>query len=205
MPPETVKKVYDLWVDNSITSTVGNNGRNMVNITRGLLEVYGCEINHEDIKSETRISKRNQTLLSVNRRVATCTVRAIKNKLESENCKVSVGTVLNLKPFFITYPTDKELALCLCKICLNTRLLLEPLVVQGNKDGNLVTESVTGFFMDTIPCVKNENRFYKWTCVTQKCKHCKNIKPINLECSNSSECTKVSQFEVTETPYEHRQ
>ena len=45
---------------------------------------------------------------------------------------------MNLKPFFITYPTEKEIALCLCKLCLNVRLLMEPLIRKVKADGDVV-------------------------------------------------------------------
>ena len=56
-----------------------------------------------------------------------------------------MGKLIELKPFFIAYPTDKELALCLGKICLNCRLLLDALIAQAKKDGEKLADSVTSF------------------------------------------------------------
>ena len=55
--------------------------------------------------------------------IATATVQGIKDKLKSNNIDVSVGTVVSLKNFFVIYATEKEMALCLCKLCLNIQLL----------------------------------------------------------------------------------
>ena len=101
-------------MDNSVTSTDGRNGHNMVNINkRRFFEIYGCELSHDDVQIEAHTNKRNQKIFSANRRIATCTVRVLQSKLESENCNISLGIILELKPFFKTYPTDKELALSL--------------------------------------------------------------------------------------------
>ena len=139
-----MQKVYNLWVDNSISSTDGN-GRNMVNISkRKFLEVYGREMNHKVVNLECHTTKRGQTVFSANQRVATCTVQAMKAKLESENCKISYGSVLFLKPFFrLMRSWHYACASCV----LNTHLLFEPLVAQGKKDE---TESVS-----SAPCWKN--------------------------------------------------
>ena len=49
------------------------------------------------------------------------------------------------------------MALCLCKICLNARLLFDPLVAQAKKDQNDVTDSITKIFMHNCKCPKSEN------------------------------------------------
>ena len=35
---------------------------------------------------------------------------------------LSLGKTLSLHPFFVTYATDKEMALWICDLCLNKRL-----------------------------------------------------------------------------------
>ena len=73
------------------------------------------------------MNKRGRTPYQANRMVLICTVRDIQRKLFDKGHSVSLGKVVSLKPFFITYPTDKEVALCLCKLYLNVRLIMEPL------------------------------------------------------------------------------
>ena len=43
----------------------------------------------------------------------------MKEKLAENNIDVSFGTILSLRQFFITFATEEEMALCLCKISLN--------------------------------------------------------------------------------------
>ena len=91
--------------------------------------------------------------------------------------------------------------MCLCKISLNFRLLFDPLVAQVKKDQNDVTDSITKFFMHSCKCPKSENGYYQWKCVAGKCSECKLIKPMPFGCASSEQKIKISQFEVTETPY----
>ena len=113
-----------------------------------------------------------------------------------------------MQPFFVTHATEKEIALCLCKLCLNTWLLFEPLMVQPKKDNDKTTDSITEFFMDSCDCPKTSNGYYHWNngyyhwnCVSMKCKNCKKIKPMPLKCKTLQTKIKVSQFEVTKKVY----
>ena len=69
--------------------------------------------------------------------------------------------VIPLRPFFITFAPEKEIALCLCKLCLNTRMLFEPLMAQSKRDNDMTTELITEFF--TYPCeyLKCPNGYYQ--------------------------------------------
>ena len=69
-------------------------------------------------------------------------------------------------------------------------------MAQAKKD-NENTESITEFFMHSFECPKTSNGYYQWSCVSLKCKSCKNIKPMPLKCEASQTKVKVSQFEVT--------
>ena len=64
-----------------------------------------------------------------------------------------------------------------------------------------VTDSITKFFMHNCKCLKSENGYYQWKCVAGKCSECKLIQPRPFECASSEQKIKISQFEVTETPY----
>ena len=135
------------------------------------------------------------------RRIASSTQKTLKEKLLEKNIGVSMGTVLSLRPFFITFVTEKQMALCLCKICLNARLLFEPLMCQAKKDKNMTTESITEFFAFNCQCLKSETGYFHWKCVTGKCHECKSLKPMSLDVSSSNHLVKFYQFEITETPY----
>ena len=101
LSPEVIKEVYDTYIDNSISSTDGRNGRSTVKQSLSkFLQIYGQEMVHKDIKLEEKV-KRNRTVYTANRRIATCTIRAIQKKLQEEGVQISIGKLLELKPFFI--------------------------------------------------------------------------------------------------------
>ena len=71
--------------------------------------MYHSILEHEDVKIEESTNKRNQTLLCANQRIATCTCREIKKILkEDKEICICLGKVVQLKPFFITNPSDKR-------------------------------------------------------------------------------------------------
>ena len=74
---------------------------------------------------------------------------------------ISLGKVLSLWPFFITYPTEKEIFWCLCKMCLNARLLFDPIKVQAKNDGDACPDSITEYLMSSCECPKLENGYYQ--------------------------------------------
>lgn len=87
----------------------------------------------------------------------TCTLQTTHQQFKDSGLTTSIGTIMNLKPFFITYSTEKEIAFCLCKLCLNVRLLLEPLISKAKADGDVV--STTKFFMVSCPFEKEINTY----------------------------------------------
>ena len=137
---EVKQKVYDTWCQNAINSADARNGRNMASLSRRkFLQQYGA-ITHSDIVVEEVKNKRGQTYYSANRMIAICTIRSIIEQLSSEGITISYGTAISMRPFFVTHATEKEIALCLCKLCLNTQLLFEPLMVQAKKENDKTTE-----------------------------------------------------------------
>ena len=89
--------------------------------------------NNEVVIEEVK-NKCGQTYYSVNHMVVTCTIRSIQDQLSQQGIVVSYGKIISLRPFFITFATEKEIAFCLCELCLNTRMLFEPLIAQAKRD-----------------------------------------------------------------------
>ena len=106
VPFEVQKIIFDTWIENC-TTTDGRNGRNMVQISkRKYIEKYGS-LSHESIKIDEHKNKRGQLYLASNRMVVTCPVRSIQRKVAEKGYKGSLGKVLSLRSFFVTYPTEK--------------------------------------------------------------------------------------------------
>ena len=158
----------------------------------------------KDVILEEHKSKRNITYYSSKRLIATCTIRALVDKIKGEGIDVSLGTVHSLKPFFVTYPTERELSLCLCKLCLNVSLLHDTLKKRAKQDGDVPYTTATDFFMHDSTCAKTVNGYYSWSCVTGNCKKCKNVKPVNFKCHASADETTLSQFEITKEVFKKK-
>ena len=196
------KKLYMIrgFYQNCTTFTDGRNGRNMVQISkRKYIEKYGS-LSHESIKIDEHKNEHGQLHLASNRMVVTCPVRLIQGKVAEKGYTISLGKVLSLQPFFVKYPTEKELPLCLCKLCLNSKLLFEPILVQAKKVGD-ISKSLTEFFMPSYSCPKAVNGFYQWKYVSLKCKECKDAKPQFLSCQEDDTLVKISQFEKVTSEY----
>ena len=80
-----------------------------------------CLMNHESAASV-------RSLLSSLQILMTCTSQKLQSKLkEKHDIIISLGTLLNHKPFYATFETEKEKISCMCKLCLNTRLKFDTL------------------------------------------------------------------------------
>ena len=55
--------------------------------------------------------------------------------------------------------------------------------------------------MFNYQCLKSENGYFQWKCMTGKCHECKSLKPMSLDLPSSNHLVKFYQFEITETPY----
>ena len=136
--------------------------------------------------------------------IATLKVRAIHGKLRFNDIDVSIGTIISLKPFFVNYATKKEMALCLCKICLNTRLLFEAVMEEEKKQGVVPFSSISKYFMTDCECEQSPNDYFSWRCVTGNCKQCQNNQYPLLSGKKTNPLVTFSQFELTNTPYQQK-
>ena len=116
--------MYDIWLKNSIPSTNGRNGQNQITISKRKFLPH-ADLNNKEVVVEEKINKRGKKAMTANRFIATSIVRAIQEKLRFNNIDVSIFSIISLELFFVNYATKKETTLCLCKICLNTRLVFE--------------------------------------------------------------------------------
>ena len=132
--------ISDEWYKNSIPSVDCRNGRESVGIRKSLyLQRYHQDIHHEQPLLGKK--ERNTVYFQSTHRVLTCTNRKITEIIkEKHGITLPIGTVWCYKPFYITSPSEKEKQLCLCKLCLNKRLLFKALSKRYNEMG----ESLSG-------------------------------------------------------------
>ena len=128
--------------------------RNIVRLSkRKFLWQYGA-IKHMDIVIEEMKYKWWQANYLAKWMLATCTIRSFIERLSNKDIAVSYGTVISMWYFFVTYTSEEKIVFCLCKLCLNPRLLFEPVMAQGKKDNEKTIESITKFFMHSYECPK---------------------------------------------------
>ena len=167
LPTQVRQKIYDMWVENAIPSTDNRNNRGQVKIPKlEFLRRYK-DIKHKNVELNEEVSKRRCKNIVGKRMIMTETVSALQKKLAEEELVVSIGSILNMKPFYIAYATEKEMSLCLCKICLNSKFLFDVLMVKAKKDGDDTFESLSSFFMYECSCPKDPNGYYQWSCVNK--------------------------------------
>ena len=193
--------VYNEWKENSIYSVDRRNNRDKVRISKRMYLVKYSDLEKEELLEEER-NKRGTMFYCHPRMVITCTVRELQNKLNvKHNLNVSYGTVFNAKPFFITFANEKEKVLCMCKLCLNARLLFNPLMDHSKSCKGEEFNSISDYFMNSCTCPRSENGYYQYICCQGRCSNCKNIE-LPLIPQLTSENTKTFyQFELTKTPY----
>ena len=114
---------------------------------------------------------RGTDVVKFTKRVSTATIREMLDAVNAiEGCAlVSIGAFLKYKPFFVVPPSEREKESCLCKFCLNTRLLFRPLLKHLKPDVHK-TNSLTAYFGDSITCSPGENGFFKEVCIREDCK-----------------------------------
>ena len=85
-------------------------------------------------------------------------------------------------------------------LCLNVKLLFEPLATKAKQDGSEISRSITEFFMFSCR-YQSKNGYYQLKCVTGKCKECsKETTPLDFQ-NDNVKTIKVSQFVKTTTEY----
>ena len=63
------------------------------------------------------------------------TIREFHSIVKARTGDFSLGTMFNLKPFYIEKPTEREKESCLCIFCLNLRLRFNTLQNQLKDNG----------------------------------------------------------------------
>ena len=75
---ELKQEIFDTWVENSINSTDGRNGRNLVSISKSKYNELFNNIENKTVSVNAVMKRRERALYQANRMVLTCTVRDIQ-------------------------------------------------------------------------------------------------------------------------------
>lgn len=198
--------VLEMYVDHSILTVDRRNGRDRAKLCQTeYVKFYEDLTLPSDLTLEEETNKRGVKLVAVIKRVLTVTLRLQKKLFEKLGQTLSIGTICQNKPFFITYASEKEKVLCMCILCLNIREMFDSLMTYVKKiDTNLVESSITQYFMQGSRSKWVESGYWAKECCLGKCKDCKSCVKLPVLPSPSSDAEtfiNYFQFEKVERPY----
>ena len=198
---EDIQAIYNEWMENSVQSTDRRNGKSTSRIPKlQYLQLYKDVDAGTSLKEEK--SKTGKTYLVAEKKIASCTVRNLREKLLRKNIEVCNSTIQRYKPFFMSEASDRELQVCMCKMCLNNKLLFDKLHSQAKSDNEAFDYSISDFFMHGCECDLSDNGYYQLKCIEGKCRNCKkNTAPIQLKCLQSQKLIPVGQYESVKEKY----
>ena len=112
----------------------------------------------ENIELELYKSKQNVDMIKSTQLISTINNRELHDIVKKKNveCNVSLGIVLNLTPFYVQPPSDRENESCLCKFNLNLQLHYNELQKHLKSDVLRGVINVRGFVVDTYYDKKGE-------------------------------------------------
>ena len=202
---EVKKSIYATWNNNSIVTVDRRDGRDVVSMRE---DDFNLKFSNLDSPSriviENFVSNRNKKMVRTTKRIVTKTVIQIQNEVEIKcGYKVSIGSVVNYKPFYVNVASEREKESCLCKFCLNIRLRLDQyqrLLIDKSK----IFMSISEFFAnaDNRNCELDANGFWQLRCINGTCTDCELIKPFKREVKNGARTirkTFIESFEEFES------
>ena len=201
----TKQAIFDKWIEKSTTTVDRRNGRDQAKMLKTEFEERYKGIDTREKRTEKMM--RNREIVMFTKRPCICTIKEVYQSLLKDGLNISYGTSLQYKPFFVVSPTEREKESCLCKFCLNTRLLYRP-ILKHLKKNVPKTLSMTAYFGDSIDCMPGENGFFKESCITSNCEFdsCKQepkYKLSDFDCSPDAK-TKYHQFVTDIVPYKNK-
>ena len=160
-----------------------------------------CELVAKDIEIKETTDKFGIKRMKAPRYIATSTVREIKRKL---NDKFSRGTICNYRPFFVGVATEREKLECLCKTCLNPRLLHNALMKEVKAKMECVHSSISQYFISGKSCQYARSGYTHFDCITGDCKKCEGlIQPPTYQETCSSGKT-ITFYQYESVPYKNK-
>ena len=112
---EERQRVYDFWKLNSEVSVHRSNDRNTVKIN--LEKVCPQVADLEDGNISLINTKRGEKKQADKRVTTKCYKTLHSDYKQIYGSEISSGSFINLKPFYMSGPTDKETEMCLCSKC----------------------------------------------------------------------------------------
>ena len=174
IPLVTRKCVWDFWHLVSDPSTLTTSLASLcVSDKPGIQEELAFA---DTVKEKT---KRNRKYYESIWRTLSVPVLELWAKCCKENSdhKVSSGTFLNLKLFYVRTASRKDMEMCVCKVHLHTRTCISAIVIIANKlEIDIPFTCYKTFFeMLYVHCNKGDQTYIAWECTSDKKTVCNHI------------------------------
>ena len=125
----------------------------------------------------------------------------MKNVFLKYNNKVSRGSVENYRPFFVGNATDREIALCQCKCCLNLRKMFEAMNDVLKDQGKMYYDSISYYFMANCNCPKTPILYWDCKCCNGICPDCVDCAITKLDVNDPNILVTYNNFVIQKVPY----
>ena len=203
LTPQSYRQdVYDFWKANAEISVHRSNDRHIKKILVRNIKIQVRDLvdsNITDTQSKKGPKKKAHKLISLEPYHVLHRIYC-----DTHEFKPSMSLFTQLKPFYISNPTEKEVELCMCSSCLNPHSLYKAIKNVIDID---VPYSLTDYLIRGINCGKEEDTdFVHVNCIRGKCEH--NCKPLDLTEELSGEIVKHGKklvsyyvFERIDTTY----
>ena len=166
--------MYNFWKANSEVSVHRSNNRHIVKVSPKNLKKQVVDLEDDWISDIT--TKRGDK-----KKAHKCITSEPYHILHRIYCnthefKPSYGLFLNLKPFYLSTPSEKEVELCMCSSCLNPHCLYKAIKNNVEKE---MPYSLMEYLSKGIKCQKEPDiDFVAIECIQGKCKN--GCKPLNV-------------------------
>ena len=144
---EEGQRVYDFWKLNSEVSVHRSNDCHIVkiNLQNARPQVADLEDDYISLINAKREEKKQ-----AHKRVTTkCYKTLHSDHKQIYGSEISYGSFINLKPFYVSRPTDKETEMCLCSKCLNPHCLYKAIKTNVNVD---LPKSLSDYLCKNFKC-----------------------------------------------------
>ena len=109
------QRMYDFWKLNSEVSVHRSNDRHTVKIN---LENVDPQVAYLEDGNISLINTKRGEKKQADKRVTTRCYKTLHSDYKQiYGLEISYGSFINLKPFYMSGPTDKETEMCLCSEC----------------------------------------------------------------------------------------
>lgn len=204
---EERRNVWEFWHKNSVQSTITSRPAKLKVCDKSKIQT-----DLEFVDTVTVIQQRNRPFYLNHWYITTLTFKELYQRyITSADNKVSLGTFIALKPFYVRSATTKDIEVCCCKTHLHARWSIKALVSCCREqnmtiDSGDVTSYDSFFQFVTKDCQSDETTYIDWKCTPVKSSTCDNIstnwkklKEEVLRKDDETTCVNMQHFEVTET------